>query len=79
MTPRRLTDEVKKAARLTVLFTENEIARLTRVAAYYGQPKSVAAHDMIMKALAEGYDQIGDEELAEAEEKQTSWRERLGL
>jgi hypothetical protein len=34
---------------------------------------------MIMKALAEGYDQIGDQELAEAEEKQVTWRERLGL
>ena len=79
MTDSRVSPEMRKTTRLTVLFTEAEMARLDRVAAFYAQPKSVAAHDMIMKVLSEGYDQIDNDDLAETETKQQTFRERMGL
>ena len=79
MTPPRLKPEVKKAARLTVLFTEAEMEKLERVAAFYAQPKSVAAHDMIVRAMADDLQAVSDESLSKAEETQASWRERMGL
>lgn len=79
MTPRTLSPEAKKATRLTVLFTEAEMARLERVAAYYALPKSVAAHDMIMRILSEDVQTIDESSLAAVEEKQDDWRMRMGL
>jgi len=64
---------------LTVLFTDPEMSQLERVAAYYSQSKSVAAHDMIMKALREDLQVLGNDALAEVEVKQDDWRTRMGL
>jgi hypothetical protein len=69
----------QKTVKITALFTDAEANRLTRVAAYYGQPKSVAVHDMVLRCLAEEVHAVDDNALADAEEKQIGWRERYGF
>ena len=80
MTPPRLPDAARKTARLTVLFTEVEMAKLERVCAFYALTKSEAVHDMVARRLAEEeFETVDDATLAEAETRQESWREKLGL
>ncbi len=77
---RRIEDSAeRKTARLTVLFTEVEMAKLERVCAFYALTKSEAVHDMVAHRLAEDLGVIDDNALAEAETRQESWREKLGL
>ena len=80
MNPPRLPKGEKKERNLTVLFTPSELERLERAAAFYNLPKSVMAHDLMMKGLVEGnFEAIDDAALVQAEERQQTWRERLGL
>jgi hypothetical protein len=74
----RIPPETKKTGRLTVLLTEAEMDKLNRVAAFHNLPKSVMANQLIMLGLADapGMDDAG---LADAETRQETWRERMGL
>ena len=77
---RRAADPAsKKTARITVLFSEGDMERLERVCAYYALTKSVAVHDMVMRQMADDLTLVDDATLAEAETRQETWREKLGL
>ena len=80
MNPPRLPKGEKKERNLTVLFKPSEIEHLERAAAFYNVAKSVLVHDLTMKGLVEGnFETIDDATLVQAEERQQTWRERLGL
>ena len=83
MTQHRIDASARKTVRLTVLFTEGEMAKLDRVCAYYTLTKSEAAHDMIMVRLNEVFGAIDETAVADmmaaSETAQIEWREKLGL
>ena len=80
VTTARIDPAVRKSVRLTVLFTESEMAALERIAAHYNLSKSAAAHDMIVRTMAEeSLPQADVGTLADAEEKQDDWRKRMNL
>ena len=79
MTPPRLPNGEKKETRLTVLFTASEMEKLERICAFHNLSKSVAAHDLVMKGLAEGFEQIDDNALVVVEERAETWRRKIGL
>jgi hypothetical protein len=78
MTSPRLPPDRKKSKTLSVVMTEGDMEKLSRVAMFHNIPKSAMANQLIVAGL-DGAQGVSDSDLAEQEARQETWRERMGL